>query len=464
MPTLIRRRARRLLRDRVLRPIVEFTRLEAAGGLVLLFCAVAALTWSNSPWSDSYFNLWQTPFTIGFGDSTISKPLLLWINDFLMAIFFLLVGLEIKREILVGELADMRKAALPIAAALGGMIVPAAIFAVLNVGSPAIKGWGIPMATDIAFALGVLALVGRGVPLALKVFLMALAIVDDIGAVVVIALFYSGDLDWTSLFKAAVVMVLLLGMNRFGARAPIGYAVLGLFLWFFFLKSGIHATVAGVLLASAIPARVRMDTSEFVKEGREILNQLDAEGFSSHGTVVVSEERQGAVHALERACEDIQMPLERMENSLHPYVTFGIMPLFALANAGVALGKVSFASFVEPVALGVLLGLAIGKPVGIFLFTKVSCMLGICSLPSGVGFRQVFGVGILGGIGFTMSLFIAELAFQHGGRLDQAKFGILLASLVSGIVGWAVLRKHPRAKRVVVAPAAARADASERAI
>jgi len=426
-----------------MQPIVEFLRLEAASGILLVACALTALIWANSIYASSYTELWATQVVVAVGSFEISKPLLLWINDGLMAVFFFLVGLEIKREILVGELSDLKSASLPIAAAIGGMVVPAGVYAMLNAGGPGVRGWGVPMATDIAFALGVLALIGSRVPLALKIFLAAFAIVDDIGAVLVIALFYTSQIYWAYLAVAGVILVGLILLNLSGARAPVGYTILGVALWVCFLKSGVHATVAGVLFAMTIPARTRMNPDLFVERGRELLKRFDAAG--EHGPqVVLNEDRQQVVHRLERSCQDIQMPVERIENTLHPYVTLGIVPIFALANAGVQLSGPPMELMTSPITLGVILGLIIGKPIGITFFSWLAVKIGLAVLPEGVGWRQVFGVGILGGIGFTMSLFIAELAFIDMEHLTEAKFGILMASLIAGVVGFLLLKKVPR--------------------
>lgn len=418
-------------------------------------CAVVALIWANSPWSESYFGLWEgTKLSFGFGDRMISKPLVLWINDGLMAIFFFLVGLEIKREFLVGELANRRSAALPVAAALGGMIVPAIIFVLFNLGQPSIRGWGVPMATDIAFSLGVLALLGDRAPFGLKVFLAALAIVDDIGAVLVIALFYTASIDWMMLLYGFGFLALAALLNREGGRAPAPYLVLGLGLWICFFMSGVHPTVAGVLLAMTIPARVKLKPREFVSHGRSLLDTVDqAETGDTDQEVVLGHERQVAVHALERACEDVQMPIERMEHLLHPLVTFGIVPLFALANAGVSFAHAGGEGLLTPVTLGVLSGLLIGKPLGVFLFSWLAVRTGVGQLPGDVTMRQIVGAGVLAGIGFTMALFIGELAFKGSPMLEGAKMGILAASLLAGIAGYLLIRSCPGGSTESKAPA-----------
>jgi NhaA family Na+:H+ antiporter len=392
--------------ERLVRLFQEFARQEASGGILLIACTVVALAWANSPWAGSYFHLWHTDPTFGFAGKLISKPLHFWINDGLMALFFLLVGLEIKRETLVGELASFKKAALPITAALGGMIVPAGLYALLNQGGSGASGWGIPMATDIAFALGVLALLGDRVPTSLKVFLAALAIADDIGAVLVIAFFYTAQVSWISLGVGGLFFVALIAANRAGARHPLIYAVLGLGLWLAFVPSGIHATVAGVLLAITIPARQRDDSNAFPAQG--------------------------------------ESPMLRFEHALMPWNKYVIMPVFALANAGVVLGAGAARSLADPISLGVICGLVLGKPIGIVLFSWLATRSRVAAMLDGISWRQIVGVGLLGGIGFTMSLFIANLAFGATPALETAKVGILTASVASAMVGGVVLARGVR--------------------
>jgi NhaA family Na+:H+ antiporter len=388
---------------RLVRPFQEFARLEASGGILLIGAAAVALLWANSPWTGSYFHLWHTGLTFELAGARLSKPLHFWINDGLMALFFLLVGLEIKREILVGELASRRKAALPIAAALGGMIVPAALYVVFNRGGPGAAGWGIPMATDIAFALGVLTLLGDRVPVSLKVFLTALAIADDIGAVLVIAFFYTQQISWISLGVGGFLFVSLLAANRAGAWHPLIYALLGLGLWLAFLRSGIHATVAGVLLATTIPAGRPMDDSVRTKS-----------------------------------------PMLWFEYALMPWNKYLIMPVFALANAGVVLGGGAARAFSDPIGLGVICGLVFGKPIGIVLFSWLATRSRMAVMLDGISWRQILGTGMLGGIGFTMSLFVGNLAFGDTLGLELAKVGILAASFVSGLGGAIVLLKREK--------------------
>ncbi|MEJ2636625.1 MAG: Na+/H+ antiporter NhaA [Calditrichia bacterium] len=379
----------------LIRPFREFFQMESSGGILLLASTIIALIWANSGWQEFYQSILQLRFTIGFETFALSKPLILWINDGLMAIFFFLVGLEIKREVLTGELASLRKAILPMAAALGGMILPAGIYMILNAGSPGFPGWGIPMATDIAFALGILALLGSRAPVSLKVFLTALAIVDDLGAVLVIAFFYTSEIAWGALAAGGVFLMLLILSNRLGIRKSFIYVLLGAGMWVAFLKSGVHATIAGVLLAMTIPSQSPDDSDESL--------------------------------------------LERMEHALNPWVAYGIIPVFALANAGVMLGGNSASAIGHPVTLGIIAGLILGKQIGITFFSWVSVRSGLADLPEGVSWGQIYGAASLAGIGFTMSLFIANLGFGEGAFLFYSKVGILLASLISAIWGLGIL-------------------------
>jgi len=362
-----------------------------------------------------------------------------------MAVFFFVVGLEIKRELLVGELASPRQAALPAVAALGGVLVPAGIYALLNRGTVGAQGWGIPMATDIAFALGVLALLGDRIPLGLKVFLTALAIVDDIAAVLVIAVFYTTQVTWAALGAAAVILVVLIAANRLGARRPVVYAVLGLALWLAVFESGVHATVAGVLLALTIPANTRIDPRAFLDRSRATLVAFDRAGSDEEtgASILTNGERQEALAELEDVVEGAGAPLHRMEHVLHPWVAFAIMPLFALANAGVRIEGDLGAALGNRVTLGVMLGLVLGKQLGVTMAAWMAVRSGVTDLPEGVGWHHIYGAGWLAGIGFTMSLFVADLAFagDDGELLTAAKLGILVASLIAGVGGWLILRR-----------------------
>ncbi len=422
--------------EQLLYPIRTFMHAEASGGIVLIVAALAALVWANSPWADAYTSLWETKITIGPAGFQLSETLLHWVNDGLMAVFFFVVGLEIKREVLVGELASVRQAAMPAAAALGGMLAPALIFIAVTAGREGSNGWGIPMATDIAFALGVLALLGRRVPESLRVFLTALAIVDDLGAVLVIAVFYTSEIVWAALGVAAIFLLALIALNQLGARQPFVYAILGVAVWVALLKSGIHATIAGVLVALTIPARNFMDTDEFFRRAHLVLHDFDRAGKSgSH--VLTSAGQQSALGELEELAAKVQSPLQRMEHSLHPWVAFAIVPLFALANAGVKLG--GGAGITHPVTIGILAGLVIGKQVGITGACWLAARSRLARLPEGMTWWHIYGASWLGGIGFTMSLFIGALGFGEGSLLDSAKVGILGASLVAGLGGWLFL-------------------------
>ena len=437
---------------RALRPFQRFARTESSGGVVLLICAAVALAWANSPWSDSYFHLWETHIGVRIGERTLDLSLHHWINDGLMAVFFFVVGLEIKRELLVGELSTPRQAALPIAGALGGMLVPALLYVMLNVGGPGARGWGIPMATDIAFALGVLALLGPRVPIALKVFLTALAIADDIGAVLVIALFYTSDVSVTSLMAGGAIVATLIVLVAIGVRRPSVFLGLGVLLWLAFLYSGVHATVAGVVLAMTIPSRTRVNEREFLAGARGAIDEFDA-ACQPGETVLTNRAQQEAIEALEHAAEDVQSPLLTLEHKLHRVVAFFIMPLFALSNAGVALGGGLFDALAIPVTLGIILGLVVGKPLGITLFAWLAVRMRVAALPERTTWRALHGVSWLGGIGFTMSLFIAGLAFSDQSLLDSAKVGILGASLIAGVAGWLMLKapskeRGPRTEEV----------------
>jgi len=432
-------RKRTLPVERLIRPFQEFAHQASSGGVLLLICSLVALAWANSLFAASYFRLWQTPVEVRFGQwLDLDKPLLLWINDGLMAIFFFLVGMEIKRELLVGELSSWRQALLPIVAALGGMVAPAFIFFMLNAGTPDIRGWGIPMATDIAFSLGVLALLGTRAPLALKVFLSAFAIIDDLGAVLVIALFYTDELNPSAMLYALFAFGGMLLANRLGVRNTLVYFLIGCVMWYFMLKSGVHATIAGVLGAFAIPVRQRIAPEEYIACVREYLRQFEMPHRKP--TIILNPLQQSAVEAIQRASERVQSPLQRLEHILHPWVAFLILPLFALANAGVSLlGGQAQIDWGSRVLWGVALGLLLGKPLGIVLASWIAVQLGFSRLPSGVGWMHILGVGFLGGIGFTMSLFIAQLAYTAP-TLDMAKIGILVGSLLSGIIGFLLLR------------------------
>ncbi len=424
----------------LLRPFEDFFKRQAAGGILLIAATALALLLANSPFSEAYFHFWEIELTVGFDRFGLTKTLHHWINDGLMAVFFFVVGLEIKREFLAGELASARKAALPFAAAIGGMLVPALIFCLFNQRPPQVHGWGVPMATDIAFALGVIALLGDRVPRSLAIFLTALAIVDDLGAVLVIAVFYTGTISVPALGAGVLLLLVLVAGNRLGLQHPNFYALVGFAFWVALLKSGVHASIAGVLIGATIPVRARHGHEEFLFRTSR-LQQRYREIETIEGPFL-HEERLGILLAMEQVCHDSMSPLQRMEHVMNPWVIFGVMPIFALANAGVSLDLSALpVALVSPVTLGVLLGLLIGKPLGIFFFSWLAVRLRLCDIPDGVSWRQVLGAGILGGIGFTMSLFITSLAFSDPALVTDAKIGIFTASLLAGLAGYALLRR-----------------------
>ncbi|PKL19290.1 MAG: Na+/H+ antiporter NhaA [Spirochaetae bacterium HGW-Spirochaetae-5] len=425
--------------EKLTHPLQNFLHQEASGGILLIICTIIALTWANSPFAASYHHLWHTYLSIDLGGAALKYTLHHWINDGLMVIFFFVVGLEIKRELIAGELSSVKQASLPIAAALGGMIVPAAIYFALNSGEEGSAGWGIPMATDIAFVVGILALLGKRVPLALKIFVLALAIVDDIGAVLVIAVFYTSDISVNSLILAGIILLVLILMNRIGVRNLLLYSLAGIVLWLAFLKSGVHATVAGVLLAFTIPASSRINTKKFTGDTQLLLHEFSNAGEHGENTLSNSE-RLSIIDEIENNCEKILTPLQKFEHGLHPWVAFAIMPVFALANAGVSIGEGLDSALLHPVSLGVILGLFFGKQIGIFSFSFIAIKLGLAAKPEGVSWTKIYGASILAGIGFTMSLFIANLAFSSPELLDVAKVGILTGSLISGITGFFILK------------------------
>jgi Na+:H+ antiporter, NhaA family len=436
MPTDLRSSSRPPI-DIITSPFARFARMEAAGGILLLLATAAALLWANSRWEHSYHQIWYTQATITLGQVSLSESRHEWVNDGLMSIFFFLVGLEIKREVLIGELSTFKQAAFPFMAAIGGSVVPALIYFAINKGGAGASGWGIPMATDIAFALGVLALLGSRVPAGLKVFVAALAIVDDIFGVLVIALFYTQHISLIALGLAFVGVAVSFGANWLGIRNPVIYALIGVGVWAAVLNSGVHATVAGILLAFTIPARSSIDKTEFLRQSRGLLDQFEQHDPNSY-------QAHHAIHVLEQKCEMIESPLHRIEHALQPWVSFLIMPIFAFANAGVhILGKTS-AALAHPITLGVLLGLLLGKPIGITVFARLASVVGLGSRPTAVTWSQIFGASWLCGIGFTMSLFIAGLALGDGDLLDMSKIGTLAASIAAGCVGSMLLLKSSK--------------------
>ena len=432
---------------RLVRPFKVFAEHKLAGAILLMTATAAALVWANSPWAETYEHLLELDASVSIGGAHLEKTLHHWINDGLMAVFFFVVGLEIKREIIAGELSSARKAALPIVAAVGGMAVPAAVFLIVNAGTPTAHGWGVPTATDIAFALGALALLGDRVPVSLKVFLTALAIVDDILAVLIIALFYSEGISLVAVGVGFGFFALSVAFNRLGVKRPAAYLIVGVGMWLAFLQSGVHATLAAVLMALTIPARASLAPSQFVARVRDLLARIGAGGQT--GTVEVLEHDQQ--HALEetgRLVDAAVPPLQRLEHGLMPVVTFLVMPVFALANAGVHVGGDFAQAATSPVAVGVVLGLFLGKQVGVTLFAWLAIRLGLAAMPTGIGWRQLHAVSVLAGIGFTMSLFVAGLAFSDPTHIEGAKIGVLAASVLSGVVGLALLRSASGSEQV----------------
>jgi NhaA family Na+:H+ antiporter len=416
-----------------------FVKSEVTGSILLMASTVVALVWANSPWAESYFDLLHTYIGVSWGDASFKLSLHHWINDGLMVVFFFVVGLEIKRELVVGELSSFRKAALPVAAAVGGMVVPAVLFAVVNLGGEGTRGWGIPMATDIAFALGVLAIFGTRAPLGLKVFLTAVAIADDLGAVAVIAIFYTEKIDIISLGVAAFLLVLLFVAIRARLRKGILYLLI-IGVWLAVFSSGIHATVAGILMAMVIPVRPRVDPHRFIDETEERLDRIKKMELSEH-SLISDREQLDIVESIHARAEDTLPAGLVLEHYLHPVQVWLILPLFALANAGVAIGGDLMRVLANPVALGIIIGLVVGKPVGIGLLSWLVVKSGRGALPEVVTWAQVVGVGCLAGIGFTMSLFITDLAFDNELLIVTAKIGILAASLTSGILGYIFLSR-----------------------
>ncbi len=425
--------------ERLLRPFEAFARHRLAGAGLLMLATLVAIIWANSPWSELYHHLLEIEVGFDAQDARISKSIHHWINDGLMSVFFFLVGLEIKRELMVGELSTIRKATLPAIAAVGGMIVPAIVYHLLNGGTPSAKGWGIPMATDIAFALGVLALLGDRIPLGLKVFLTALAIVDDIGAVVVIAIFYTSDLSLLALGAGLVCLGASIALNLLGTRNPASYLIVGIATWFCFLESGVHATIAAILMAFTIPARTAIDGGDFMARMRILVDKLEEHGLPEDRSMN-DNTQQTLFEKMNETIDHASAPLQRIEHGLAGPSTFFVLPIFALANAGVTLHGGLLSELANTIPLGIILGLLVGKTVGISLSSWLAVKVGIANLPEHVTWPQVVGVAMLGGIGFTMALFVAALAFSDPARIEAAKVGILVGSITSGTLGFLLVR------------------------
>lgn len=414
----------------------SFLESQTSGGLVLLICTVIALVVANVPALQHLQELWHIEAGISIGNFKIEMSVMHWINDALMAVFFFVVGLEIKREMLVGELSSVKKATLPIFAALGGMLVPAAIYAIFNHGTPTSNGWGIPMATDIAFAVGVISILGKRCPSALKIFLLALAIVDDLGAIIVLALFYpSHELNFVFMGLALVVFMILILFNKMKVNSPYVYMMFGLVLWYFVFRSGIHATIAGVLLAITIPSKTTINEVRFFVKVKHLLEKFKENG-NSEVEVLANPKQMEVIHDINEEVDAINPLMHRFESALHPISHFLIIPLFALANAGVTLdGSILQMSPMPAVVPGIFFGLLLGKPIGITLFSYISVKTRLAELPGGVPWKQIFAIGMVAGIGFTMSIFVDNLAFSDPVYLNMGKAAILVTSFVSAICG-----------------------------
>jgi NhaA family Na+:H+ antiporter len=417
--------------------ISRFINEEAYGGILLIIATIAALYWANSSFYDSYHYVWHE-YKVGFvwGDIDMVASLHHWINDGLMALFFFVVGLEIKREVMGGELSSLKKASLPIAAAVGGMLLPASFYAIAVINYPEyINGWGIPMATDIAFALGLLAMLGNRVPLNLKIFLTALAIADDLGAVLVIAVFYTESIDYNELLYAGICLVILIAANFSGIRRTIFYAIIGFAgVWIAFVYSGVHATIAGVLIALTIPARTKISEKDYIRKLSKYLNRFKQEESDENSTLLTKKQVH-VISEIQDLNDEAHTPLQKLEHTLHPVTAYFILPVFALSNAGVHIDGKVIDMLIHPISIGIICGLVLGKFIGISLFSRLLVKFKIATLPEGVTWNQIYGVAFLAGIGFTMSMFISDLAFKEESFKQIAKVGIMTASLLSAIIG-----------------------------
>lgn len=422
--------------EKIITPFQRFIKIESLSGILLFSATVIALIWANSPFAYLYNTLWDYKMGITTEHFALNKPLILWVNDGLMAVFFFLIGLEIKRELLIGELNSLKKASFPFVAAVGGMVIPVGLFVLLNKNPETLDGWGIPMATDIAFSLAILNILGKRIPISLKVFLTAFAIVDDLGAVLVIALFYSTGIKWSLLAIAGALLIILFFLSSRRIYSKYLYAIVGVVVWVLFLKSGIHPTVAGVLMAFTIPIRQRINEKVFSRKVSGILHGFKfAEGKKGP---VLSDEQINRLDDLEDWTSLVQSPLQHLEHRLHNWVAYLVMPIFALANAGIAFSadmKLDY-TLIGNIAIG----LFIGKGIGVSLFSILGVKLKLAAFPEGVNYKNIIGIAMLAGVGFTMSIFISNLAFAEGSVfIDSSKVGILLGSAISGIAGYAFL-------------------------
>ncbi len=413
---------------------VSFFRNEAAGGILLFLCAILAMIVANSPLSHYYFEFRELDFGVTIGETFIGMSLHHWLNDVFMSIFFLVVGLEIKREFLFGELVGFKKAAFPVLAALGGMIIPGIIYFGLNIGTPSQNGFGIPMATDIAFALGVMMLLGKRVPTALKVFLVTLAVADDLGAIIVIGIFYTSDFNFVYFIASVVIFGLLVLLNKKDVRSLTPYIIIGILLWLMVHSTGIHATIAAVALAFTIPVKPKDDGKNFLGQVSSSFVPLFLAKDKERDSILLAHSQLDVLNSIIKGSKNVQNPLLRLEHILQPWSSFFIMPLFGFVNAGVAIGdNINFG--VDHIMLGIILGLVIGKPIGILVFTLLCHKLNIAQKPSSVSWINILGAGMLAGIGFTMSIFVSNLAFSDPSSTDLSKLSILIASGLAGILG-----------------------------
>lgn len=427
-----------MIKKYLVSPFEKFIKTESSSGLLLLLATVVALIWANSPWAEAYYRLWDYKLSVGIGNLEISKTLFLWINDGLMSVFFFLIGLEIKREVLIGELNSFKKASLPLFAALGGIVVPVGLFLLLNQDTETTKGWGIPMATDIAFSLAVLKALGKRVPLVLMIFLTALAIVDDLGAVLSIAIFYSSDINWMLIAYSIAPFALLVLLNIKNGYHNYLFLAFGILIWTLFLKSGIHPTIAGILIAFTIPLRQKTALRTNTDKLKVIVSQLDSATYVDNP--ILTKEQIYALDDLKDWTAKVSSPLQNLEHSLHGWVAFLIIPLFALANGGIAFdmkGNLDLS-----LALNITLALILGKSIGITLFSLIATKFGISTLPNGITVWRIIGAGFLAGIGFTMSIFITNLAFVgEADFIASAKIGVLIGSVLAALTGFLILKK-----------------------
>ena len=426
--------------ERVFSPFEQFVKRQTTSGILLIICAVAAVVIANSPLQPAYKAFLHKPIGIGFSDYVFSLSIHHWINELLMVLFFLIIGLELKRELLVGELSTPSQAILPMMAAIGGMLLPALAYFALNPSGPAASGWGVPMATDIAFAIGILSLLGKRVPKSLITFLIALAIVDDLGAVAVIAIFYTSGLNFVALGCAALLTGVLVSFNLGGIRTGLPYAAVGILLWAAMLASGVHATIAGVIIAFTIPIRPKFDAELFIDKVRDLTGKMER-SIAQNPDIIHNDEFRSYVNTLGDGVDLVQAPAQRAEHGFHLPVAYLVLPIFALANAGIPIDFADYGAYLQhPITLGVMAGLLLGKPLGIAGFAWLTLKLGLAKLPDGLDMRHIFSVGLMAGIGFTMSIFIADLGFaDQPEKLLLAKCGIITASAIAGAAGFALL-------------------------